>query len=740
MKYKLLYLLTLLFLLLPVTAINADSTVNPIQVYSYDRMTADIKNLAEKYPDLISYQSLGRTPYGREIWAVKLGKGDATVFFNASHHAREWITTNLVMEMIDQYSEAYKYNHTFEGYNVRKLLNESTIWFVPMVNPDGVTLQQSGVNAFPANERSKLINMNKGSLDFKRWKANAQGVDLNRQYPAGWTNREVTAPSYKNYPGTAPLTAPEAKTIAHFTYLIDPEISVAYHSSGRILYWYYRTLPSNYNRDLGLAQTISNITGYSLVKPDPNASGMGYTDWFIQEFKRPGFTPEVSYYVFETSPPLSVFHEEWIRNKSMGLYIASEGKKLWDAKVDISNFEITIFQSEILYDKPGEKHKTNITLSPGKYTVNAKSGSWYRIMTENGNKWITSKNAITGNYSVIDMSILLTEKTSVSNVPVPLGVTSELLEPQVVKAVKKWNDWYAIQTDSGEKWINPNNEILNFLPVKINEIIEIDHLKYSYSVPNVKNNQDEFIIDPGNYQGLYKWNDWVQIQTPDNQLWLRPDVKIPTIVGKSVHYNWGLGSPGPEIPSDDFSAEFDQSGIYKNGDYFIQTYADDGIKVEIDGETFIDRLTDFKGVTERALWLDVPEGHHEVKTKYFELVGRAAVFSDVVPFDSWLAYYYPNRTLSGMPTAAKVIEKENLHENFQAGSPFSGLPVDHFSARYTTAKRVESGEYILRARADDGIRVYVDGELVIDRWTNSGFREDSVKLTIKDRVNVPAGE
>ncbi|MBB6454506.1 hypothetical protein HNQ94_002995, partial [Salirhabdus euzebyi] len=63
-----------------------------------------------------------------------------------------------------------------------------------------------------------------------------------------------------------------------------------------------------------------------------------------------------------------------------------------------------------------------------------------------------------------------------------------------------------------------------------------------------------------------------------------------------------------------------------------------------------------------------------------------------------------------------------------------------FSARYTTAKRVESGEYILRARADDGIRVYVDGELVIGRWTNSSFREDNIKITIADRVNVPAGE
>ncbi|WP_246200106.1 PA14 domain-containing protein, partial [Salirhabdus euzebyi] len=138
--------------------------------------------------------------------------------------------------------------------------------------------------------------------------------------------------------------------------------------------------------------------------------------------------------------------------------------------------------------------------------------------------------------------------------------------------------------------------------------------------------------------------------------------QVETIVGKEVHYNWDKGSPEYGVSSDYFMTSFDQSGMYGRGDYFIQTFADDGIKVEVNEQKVIDRWTDFTGTIDKALWLDVPEGHHEVKTHYFENVGRAAVFSDVVPFDSWLAYYYPNRTLSGMPTAAKVIEKENLHE------------------------------------------------------------------------------
>jgi beta-N-acetylglucosaminidase len=216
--------------------------------------------------------------------------------------------------------------------------------------------------------------------------------------------------------------------------------------------------------------------------------------------------------------------------------------------------------------------------------------------------------------------------------------------------------------------------------------------------------------------------------------------------GKAVHYNWGWGSPKSGVPADNFSAVFDQSGNFADGDYFLQTFADDGIKVEVDGKFPINRWSDFTGKIDRALWLGVNSGRHTVKTHYYENVASAGVFSDVVPFDSWLAYYYPNETLSGMPTAAKVITPsptdglKKLSEDFGWGQPAGGISADHFSARYTTAKHIPAGDYILRARADDGIRVYVDGKLVIDRWTTGGFREDAVKFSIADRPDAEPGE
>lgn len=213
---------------------------------------------------------------------------------------------------------------------------------------------------------------------------------------------------------------------------------------------------------------------------------------------------------------------------------------------------------------------------------------------------------------------------------------------------------------------------------------------------------------------------------------------------KYVSYNWGSGSPSTNIPVDGFEARFNQSGYYSSGDYFLQTFADDGVRVTTDGNRLIDRWSSFSGEVDRALWLGVKAGDHTVNTDYMEGTYRAAVFSHVVPLDTWLAYYYPNQNLTGMPTASKVISPvgglKKLYQDFGSGSPASGIPSDHFSARYTTAKRISSGEYIFRARGDDGFRVYVDGKLVIDQWSNGGFREEAVKLSISDRSGVPDNE
>lgn len=309
----------------------AHDLVNPNQFYTYDEMITDMKELAAHYPGLISYKEIGRSEYNRPIYAIKLGKGNATVLVNGSHHAREWISTNLSMDMIDEYASAYTNGDYLGKYNVRDILNKTTMWFVPMVNPDGVTLQQYGLTKFPSADHWKLINMNEGSTDFKRWKANARGVDLNRQYDADWANikNNKSGPSWSNYKGTAPVNQAESRVMVNFTAQVNPEMSLAYHTSGEILYWNFHQTGSWYDRDHAYAKVIENLTGYSLVYPGTNPSGGGYTDWFIIKYKRPGFTPELGNYAGNTHVPVSEYPAIWSQNKYVGLYVAQEGYKLY---------------------------------------------------------------------------------------------------------------------------------------------------------------------------------------------------------------------------------------------------------------------------------------------------------------------------------------------------------------------------------------------------------------------------
>ncbi len=149
-------------------------------------------------------------------------------------------------------------------------------------------------------------------------------------------------PSYKNYKGENPLVVIEAKAVAAFTKKIDPEIAVAYHSFGRIIYWYNPTSEDNNVRNEIIADAIANITGYKLVPKGQTLISAGYRDWFVTAFNRPGFTIEISPHLEKQSPPYSIYSEVWKRNKSVGLLLANEGYQLWLNREENKNVFVSL--------------------------------------------------------------------------------------------------------------------------------------------------------------------------------------------------------------------------------------------------------------------------------------------------------------------------------------------------------------------------------------------------------------
>lgn len=79
--------------------------------YSYNILIKDIEQLKQTYP-FLKVEYIGNSVLGNSIPCIKIGTGNKEVFYNASFHANEWITTPLLMKFIENYLLAYVNNST----------------------------------------------------------------------------------------------------------------------------------------------------------------------------------------------------------------------------------------------------------------------------------------------------------------------------------------------------------------------------------------------------------------------------------------------------------------------------------------------------------------------------------------------------------------------------------------------------------------------------------------------------
>ena len=268
-----------------------------------------VDRLAAEYPALRA-ETLASTAYGRPIRALTIGTGERRVLYSAAHHANEWLTSTVLLKFAEDYAEALRAGGTIGGVNAAELSDSATISLVPMVNPDGVALV-TGAATPEAQEQARELARNYPNIPFPDgWKANLLGVDLNLQYPAGWLMaREIkfsqgyTRPGPRDFVGRFPLSQIEAQALYDYTERLDPAIVIAWHSQGEVIYWQYGGIEVPGAREL--AERFAGLSGYALEDTPYASSFAGYKDWFIQSYRRPGFTIEVG---SGTNPlPLSQF-------------------------------------------------------------------------------------------------------------------------------------------------------------------------------------------------------------------------------------------------------------------------------------------------------------------------------------------------------------------------------------------------------------------------------------------------
>ena len=244
---------------------------------NYFELLQNLKQLNKNY----KVKVIGKTKFNREIIAVEriLDRSFSTAILVAGMHAREHISSDVLMEMINR--DLFK--------NVTKF----NLSFILLSNPDGVELQSGGLSSFPIKTQKKLLEMNGGNADFSMWKANARGVDLNNNFDAKWgTNTHSNVPASHGFIGEKAMDQRETRAIARYTKKMKPFITISYHTKGEEIYFNFFQEGSRLARDEEIARQFAKSTGYKIVNVEKMSSG-GYKDWCVENLKIPALTIEL---------------------------------------------------------------------------------------------------------------------------------------------------------------------------------------------------------------------------------------------------------------------------------------------------------------------------------------------------------------------------------------------------------------------------------------------------------------
>lgn len=292
--------------------------------YVWELVSYIINGMAVRYT-FLETGNIGKSIMGKDLYYIKIGTGATEVFYNATHHANEWITTPLLLKFAEQYAKAYANNEDIDGRPAKELYDSKTLYIVACVNPDGMDVVNGGLPVGEFYNNVLAISKNYPQIPFPDgWKANVAGVDLNLNYPANWNrakeikyNLGFTTPAPRDFVGPEPLSEPESLAVYNFTNQHRFALTLSYHTQGKVIYWKYLDyMPKN---SYTIGKALEEASGYTLSLTPAESSYAGYKDWFIQAFNKPGYTVEAG---IGTNPlPLEQFDE--IYDDNIGLLVTA---------------------------------------------------------------------------------------------------------------------------------------------------------------------------------------------------------------------------------------------------------------------------------------------------------------------------------------------------------------------------------------------------------------------------------
>lgn len=257
------------------------------QIYTYEEIFQDVKNLSETYSDFTTFRIIGYSHDHRPIPLLRIGLGIETLVLTAGIHGRDAVNPILFLQMAEEYCKSYQENTTMEQYDVQDLLNRCSICFLPLLNPDGYEIALHGFDILRNPILRQLCKMRE--IDHNHWKYNAHCVDINRNFPCkSYIQQQI---------GEYPASEPETRALMKVFEEYETVGYLNFQSRGRIIYYYRHAMPFSYNqKNYRLARFMQKISDYNIGKKEEEfysrLNGGTPVNYYSELFKNPALTIE----------------------------------------------------------------------------------------------------------------------------------------------------------------------------------------------------------------------------------------------------------------------------------------------------------------------------------------------------------------------------------------------------------------------------------------------------------------
>jgi len=334
--------------------LNADENI-----FSLERIDDISKKWLDSY-EFLDLRFIGESFEGRSIKSIVVDyekdnfPEKEKILLISGIHAREDYSIMLNAQMLDRMLFHLTHSGYWGEFDLKDLFSKIELHVILTANPDGLNIVNNGISSSGNyNDLKKIPDM---AGDHRWWKANARGVDLNRNFPdSSWDIRSSEGPASEGYKGEYAGSEPETKAIVDYCEENNFILSVSYHTSGNKIFWADIGTHDIFNGiDSEIADKFADLTGYEKlgISQDPKTYGSGFENWFRENYQRPSFCVELSPYpgIEYVQHPNACFDSlVWKDAKYTGLSFMAEALKLRTQMYDVyekNHFKKTFYSKE----------------------------------------------------------------------------------------------------------------------------------------------------------------------------------------------------------------------------------------------------------------------------------------------------------------------------------------------------------------------------------------------------------